>query len=410
MEPFLSDLNENTKEKIDLFRELLTCGPTIFSWTYDAAGELLDTNCGHPALDKIFSAAGCKEYMVNYAKTMTAPLLLSAPLGIMWCAVIRRIEGVLLRIHVIGPVFNTEIPSVGIQKAAEQYNIPLFWRSDFIRLLQALPVVSSTLFFQYGVMLHYCATGEKLSRSDIRFQQEQAAPGKGGSAAPAKDRRHIYQAEQAILQNVRDGNPDYAGVLEQANLLSNGVNISTEDPVNQVRITLATFISLCSRAAIEGGLSPEVAYSVGDSYIQELFHCGTISELRILNHTMYEDFIERVRKCKAASGLSIQVRSCCSYIDMHLEEPLGLKSLADRVGYTEYYLSRKFKQETNSSISSYIRQARVERAKVLLTATDLPIAEIAERLQFCSASHFSNSFRTLTGMLPQAYRKAHLRI
>ena len=98
METFAFDSNE----KIHLFKELLTCDSTIFSWTYDAAGELLDTNCEHLALDKIFSATGCKEYMVNYARTMTAPLLLSAPLGIMWCAVIQRIDGALLRLHVIG--------------------------------------------------------------------------------------------------------------------------------------------------------------------------------------------------------------------------------------------------------------------------------------------------------------------
>lgn len=412
MEPFTPD----SKEKIHLFRELLTCGSTIYSWTYDAAGELLDTNCGHLVLDKIFEATGCKEYMVNYAGTMAAPLLLSAPLGIMWCAVIQRIEDVLLRIHVIGPVFNTEIPSAGIPKAIEQYDIPLFWRTGFIRLLQALPVVSSTLFFQYAIMLHYCATGEKLSRSDIQFQQarpvpaDQTNPRENNHISPTKNRRQVYQAEQAILQNVRTGNPDYADVLEQANLLSNGVHISTENPVDQVKISLTTFISLCTRAAIEGGLSPETAYSVGDSYIQDLLSCDTISELRILSHSMYEDFIERVRKCKAASDLSIQIRSCCDYIDMHLEEPLNLKGLADRVGYTEYYLSRKFKQEMDISISGYIRRARVERAKVLLTTTDLSIAEIAERLQFSSSSHFSDSFRRLVNVLPQAYRRDHLRV
>ena len=406
MEPFQYD----SKEKIHLFRELLTCGSTIFSWTYDAAGELLDTNCDHPVLDKIFSETGCKEYVVNYARTMTAPLLLSAPLGIMWCAVIQRIEDVLLRIHVIGPVFNTEIPPVGIQKAAEQYNVPLSWRSGFIRLLQILPVVSTTLFFQYGIMLHYCATGEKLSRSDIQFQQTQDNPRENNATPPIKNRRQVYQAEQAILQNVRDGNPDYADVLEQANLISNGVQISTEDPVNQVKISLTTFTSLCSRAAIEGGLSPEIAYSVGDGYIQDLIHCGTISELRILSHNMYADFIERVRKCKTDSNLSIQIRSCCDYIDMHLEESLDLKGLADRVGYTEYYLSRKFKQEIGISVSDYIRQARVERAKILLTTTDLPVAAIAERLRVSSSSHFSDSFRTLTGILPQAYSHSHLRI
>lgn len=57
-----------------------------------------------------------------------------------------------------------------------------------------------------------------------------------------------------------------------------------------------------------------------------------------------------------------------------------------------------------------IRGVRVERAKLLLTSTDLSVGEIAERLRFSSSSHFSDTFRRLTGMLPQAYRQEHMRM
>ncbi len=406
MEQFIFDAKDN----IRLFRELLTCGSTIYSWTYDAAGELLDTNSDHLVLDKVLTSTGCKDYMLTYARTETAPLLLSASLGLMWCAVIQRIEGVLLRLHVIGPVFNTEISLAGIRQAISQYDIPLDWRTAFTDLLHDLPAVSTTLFFQYGLMLHYCATGEKLSRSDIRFQETEFRTAEEAELPPVKDRRLTYMAEQAILQNVREGDLDYQRALAQANLLSNGVRITTRDPIRQVQVTLTTFISLCTRAAIEGGLSPEVAYSLGDSYIQDAIQCGTVSELRILSHSMYEDFIQRVHKLKTDAALSRQIRSCCDYIDMHLEEPLELKGLAARVRYTEYYLSRKFKQETGVSVSEYIRRARIERAKVLLKTTDLPIAEIAGRLRFSASSHFSSTFRKLTGILPQVYRREQTRM
>ncbi|MBE6724240.1 MAG: helix-turn-helix domain-containing protein [Ruminococcaceae bacterium] len=49
----------------------------------------------------------------------------------------------------------------------------------------------------------------------------------------------------------------------------------------------------------------------------------------------------------------------------------------------------------------YIRFARVERAKLLLSSSYLSIREIAEHLRFCAPSHFARVFREITGELPQ---------
>lgn len=69
-------------------------------------------------------------------------------------------------------------------------------------------------------------------------------------------------AEQALLRNIREGDLNYQNDLAWAGQLSQGVQIFPDTP-----ITRAVFISLCTRAAIQGGLSPEVAYSIGDGYV-----------------------------------------------------------------------------------------------------------------------------------------------
>ena len=96
---------------------------------------------------------------------------------------------------------------------------------------------------------------------------------------------------------------------------------------------------------------------------------------------------------------------CRDYIEMHAEDELSLSILAKYVGYSEYHLSRKFKQEMGVSIGSYIRYARVERAKYLLTNTKFSISQIASDLHFCSGSHFSSAFLDVTGKKPQEYRR-----
>lgn len=183
-----------------------------------------------------------------------------------------------------------------------------------------------------------------------------------------------------------------------------GVGITTNDPVKRAILTASNFTALCTRAAIEGGLTPDTAYTVGDSYIQALTECKTIADVRTVNHTMYEDFIQRVHKQRMNPKYSQQIQSCAAYIETHLDENLTLGRLAKEVGYSEYHLSRKFKEETGENIRDYIKYARIERARILLSTTDLSIREIAEQLCFCASSHFAKVFYDVTGLLPQQYR------
>lgn len=98
------------------------------------------------------------------------------------------------------------------------------------------------------------------------------------------------------------------------------------------------------------------------------------------------------------------MQKCCDYIELGLERKIRISDLAALCGYTEYYLTEKFKKETGQSINSYIRFAKVERAKVLLESTDLSVREIAEKLAFITVNYFIQSFRDTTGYTPAQYR------
>ncbi len=394
-----------------LMKELLSCGTNIGLWCYGADGQLIETNSEHLVLDRIFERTGCKAYMLESCQDYTAPLILGAQMGLMWCAIIRRGESAASVYYVIGPVFNSDISTEYIEKSARIFHVDLSWRERYIQLLQGLPVVSSILFFQYALMLHYCVTGEKLNRSDLHFQKwNKQGEGPEQEGPPQKDRMQVWYAERALLNMVREGDLNYQSAISKANLMSNGIRTGGANPMIQALVSCTSFTSLCVREAIQAGLSPETAYSVGDSYIQSMVECKTVAELRSINHAMYEDFIMRIHKHRTNPKVSGQIQACRDYIELHAGEPLKLPILAKRVGYSEYYLSRKFKEEMGVSISTYIKCARVERAKILLTATGDSIAQIASDLQFCSSSHFSDVFREITGMRPQQYRQEHQRI
>lgn len=393
------------QQYIAALEDLLTCGAPVYTWYYDADGHLIETTCPDLVIDTIFEHTGCKEYMLSYGRESNAPLILGAELGLVWCAVFAREDAQLRGMAVLGPVFNTESSLHGIENAVRQLHIPqLSFTIRLTQILNELPTVTASTFAQYALMLHYCVTGEKLHRSDIQYQVGGAHDKQRKQIHP-KDRHKTYATEQALLRMVREGDLNYREIYAQAGTISNGVRVDSDKPLQQIVISGAVFTSLCTRAAIEGGLSPENAYTLGDSYIQNMMDSRTVSELTVLMHEMYDDFIRRVHQCRTNSALSRQVQACCDYIEFHLEEPLPLSLLAGQAGYTEQYLSRKFKKETGVNISDYIRFARVERAKLLLSTTDLTIAQIAQQLQFCSSSYFSEAFRIVTGLTPQQWRR-----
>ena len=162
---------------------------------------------------------------------------------------------------------------------------------------------------------------------------------------------------------------------------------------------------LLGRAAMEGGLSPEEAYSLGDAYTQSAENAKSIDELTAIAAAMYDDFVRRVHKCRTNPKLSPQIQRCCDYIEMHLEEKIRAAGLASLVGYTEYYLTHKFKEEVGVSVNDYVKFAKVERAKVLLKSTGLSVQDISDQLGFGTRNYFSRVFQEVAGCTPVQYRE-----
>jgi AraC-like DNA-binding protein len=90
---------------------------------------------------------------------------------------------------------------------------------------------------------------------------------------------------------------------------------------------------------------------------------------------------------------------------MNIDSKIKASDLAAFAGYSEYYLTRKFKEETGFFINDYVKAAKIERAKVLLSSSDNSIQDISNQLGFTNRSYFSQVFRDLTGMTPVSFRE-----
>ena len=394
-------------EKVSLLQELVACCDAISTWCYDAKGELLFSNCtDETVLNTAFSAFGCRSILMEHTNIWNNPFLLGTSLGLVWGAAFEREDGVLRRFWLLGPVFYATTTKGQIELGYDFYRgleLSVAWKEQFMQAAARLPIVTNVLLGRYLLMLHYCLTGQTLHYSDIVMPTELLRPAK--PAEPTKrDRYQVYAAERALLDMVRNGDLNYAEAFSNSSLLSSGVPVSGPDPLRQVKSSITVFTSLVCRAAIEGGVSPEEAYSLGDAYIQRAENARSQQELLNLPATMYDDFIHRVHRCRTNPRYSPMVQKCVDYIDLHLEQKIQAADLAAQLGYDDYYITRRFKRETGYSLTNYIKFAKIERAKVLLQSTRLTVQQIADGLGFTTRSYFIQCFKAVTGRTPTAWR------
>ncbi len=396
----------DTEKNLALFQELICCGGNVYTWQYDPEGNLLSSNCPHEALfGEAFSILGCMERALSLGWGGEGPQIVGTSFGLLWGVDFTRDCGNFLLLHVIGPVFSCNVSAQDIENGFNRYADPRFslaWKHRLVQAYEEVPVVPHQLFVRYLLMLHYCLTGERLDPGDTAIRQSVSA-----SAPPElkRDRHRIWMAERAMLDMVRNGDINYRKALNQSILLSEGVPVRGRDPLRQAKTSVTVFISLVCRAAIEGGLSPEEAYAIGDSCIQSVEDARTYDEVRAIPNVMYDDFVRRVHRARQNPRLSSPIAQCRDYIQMHLEEKIRARDLAELVGYTEYYVTHKFREETGLSVNDYIKKARVDRARMLLRCTDLSVQEISEKLGFGSRNYFSRVFSEIAGTTPAEYRE-----
>lgn len=92
------------------------------------------------------------------------------------------------------------------------------------------------------------------------------------------------------------------------------------------------------------------------------------------------------------------------YIDEHYCEDITRNDLVDLVYVSPDYLSRTFKKETGRSLSQYMLEKRMEKAKRLLQS-DMSVKNVALQTGYSNFSYFSKVFRDMEGMSPMEYRE-----
>lgn len=214
---------------------------------------------------------------------------------------------------------------------------------------------------------------------------------------------HTYQEERKLLECVREGRVQEA-IRYSKNMDVDLGKLSTRELNHWKNVTIAA-VTLCTRAAIEGGLSPAIAYRLSDFYIQKSDSCTDIAQVIECRNRAVEEMARRVWDRRQRHRTSSYVERCKDYIEGHYRRKIYQEEMAAMLGISPSYLSRLFHKEMGMCLRDYIVQVRVEHAANLLMYSDESIAKIAEYVNFPSQSYFGKVFKEQKQMSPRKFRE-----
>ncbi|MGZ7443972.1 response regulator [Paenibacillus sp. TH7-28] len=137
----------------------------------------------------------------------------------------------------------------------------------------------------------------------------------------------------------------------------------------------------------------------------ELLSCLSFDEIRQKFLAELAGALQQVRTGRLAlAGKSVETVK--RWIAEHYNQPAELSQLARMVYLTPSYLSKLFKHETGMTITDYLIEVRIKKAKLLLRkSNELKIHEIGCEVGYPDPAYFNKLFKRIVGVTPNEYKK-----
>lgn len=138
--------------------------------------------------------------------------------------------------------------------------------------------------------------------------------------------------------------------------------------------------------------------------IKGIYDTNSLEEIRVqINRFMEEVYEAKKDEVKNEHRLIGIIKNIVH--KNYQDSSLSISSIADELNVSAAYLSTLFKTETGQNLVKYISSYRLERAKYLLTATNMKIAEISLAVGYQNASYFISLFHNHVGLSPVQFRE-----
>lgn len=209
--------------------------------------------------------------------------------------------------------------------------------------------------------------------------------------------------ENKLISAISNGLTEKLKDILSPTAFKGSIGVLSTSSLRQTQNMLEVLVTICSRAALLGGLPPSLAYSISDKYTIKIEKMNEPSDF-MLGYELVLDFAKAVKSLRFPDADNYTVVRAQRYIDNNILSSLSLSTISTSLNLNKNYLSSLFRKHVGMTMTDYILLRKINYAKYLLDTSDLKLTEIAYRLSFSSQSAFSNRFKQITGMTPKDYR------
>lgn len=126
----------------------------------------------------------------------------------------------------------------------------------------------------------------------------------------------------------------------------------------------------------------------------------------ILYHAIQGPYGAALRALAQVDSHFDRVSRSITLIREHYRDPISVEEMAQEAGMSAPVFHRAFKNVTGSSPHQYLKVTRLNRAKGFILTDGVPVSEVARRVGYDNAAHFSRAFRSHFGVSPRNARES----
>lgn len=178
----------------------------------------------------------------------------------------------------------------------------------------------------------------------------------------------------------------------------------------ELEITASLYEIDRDRFTCSGGTAPldMMVYSVARDFGQDL--AMQVAEQMLHTIQRHPHDPQRMALQQRAGISNAKLIAAIARMEACLESPVGLGDIADWVQVSERQLERLFRTHLGTTPSRYYLELRLQRARLLIRQTSMPILQIAVACGFTSASHFAKCYRQVFNRSPRIERNTQERV
>ncbi len=140
---------------------------------------------------------------------------------------------------------------------------------------------------------------------------------------------------------------------------------------------------------------------------------GPVLAQAVLNMCLHTVQRSETDRQQSSTSASIGVRNdklvrVINFFEAHLEDHINLDIVTEELGISRRQMERLFRHYLDTTPKKYLQNLRLQRARILLAETNLPVVDVAVACGFESAAYFSKRFREAFGMSPHKFSTGHI--